>query len=283
MGFPKESDKQKLMDLIRSKAPVICAPKDELVKPTVEVRKVSLSRYRSDSESSSSESGPSSPQLSARTDSEFRYSDSIRSSIRSLGAFSAVSSEGRITVVTESCVSDLDSLSMSSQVSANNSQSVTSGTSRPNGNEVYDKDARHFQSTDSVIENTVHRPSPPESKLTGLFRDITDGSVMVIPDSEISVRKVISSKHADSMSSDSEADDTLTKQVSKVKLRRIAVNQGHGRSRSPSPEPRSRSRQDGTASKCKRTFVTGSPTTKCCITFVSVFMYIGGLHGNICH
>lgn len=238
MGFPKESDKQRLFDLIRSKAPVI--GKEEIEKPTVEVRKVSLSRYRSDSESSSS-SGPSSPQFSARTESEFRYSDSIRSSIRSaISGVSAVSSEGRITIVTESNVSDLDSTSFASLPSSSSNINSPRESCSSLDRSMYDKENTQFKSSDSVIENPAHH-----LKLISVRTDTSEGPV-ILEDTEVTVRKVRTSKHDDSMSSDSDAD---TEQVSKIKLRKLPG----GRSRSPSPDPRSRSRpNDVAASKCKQ-------------------------------
>ena len=173
-------------------------------------------------------------------------------------AFSGVSSDGRISIVTESNVSDIDTTSFTSIPSLSDSRAESGDTASTSG-EMYDKDADLFKSSDSVIENVAHRPSPQHTatinaaKLTGLRKDTTDGTLSY-SDNEVTVRKVISSKLADSMSSDSDAEDASTEQVSKVKFRRIPAGKGQGRSRSPSPEPRSRLRQTSEvpASKCKR-------------------------------
>ena len=106
-AFPREQDKALLMDLIGAK-PLLGPPRTPEAQ-TVEVKRVSSQRYAasdSSSDEEASNSAPSSPQFSLRTDSMFDRSESVRSSLRST---SAQSSEGRITLVTDnaSVISDI--------------------------------------------------------------------------------------------------------------------------------------------------------------------------------
>ena len=93
VAFPEEEDKQLLMELMKGRRQD--ADQSMLGQHHVEVKRVTSNRYRdSDSES---DSCPSSPRLSSRNESMFARTDSPRSSIRSSG----VSSDGRITIVTD--------------------------------------------------------------------------------------------------------------------------------------------------------------------------------------
>ena len=93
-AFPQEDDKQLLMELINPRRTT--SPSGALgAEQRVHVKRVTSNRYQ-DSDSDS-DSGPSSPQYSSRNESMFTHTDSLRSSVRS----SVVSSEGRITIVTE--------------------------------------------------------------------------------------------------------------------------------------------------------------------------------------
>ena len=238
--YPKDSDRQKLFDLIRPKSV------DEAeASPQLQVKKVVSKKY-SDSESSTSGSEPSSPNISTRPDSSFGYSDSVRSSIRSS---SAVSSDGRMTIVTESCISDIDTLSMMSEMpqetpimvpranqekmsTANHKSSNTSihsggGRSTSNVTNLPTCSASNtFKSSDSVIDHPSHSSQSLNSNST--LDDYEPAETVV-------VHKVISSRRRDSMSSDSDEDFT-TEQITKVKFRRVS-KKGQW-SRSPSPESR---------------------------------------------
>lgn len=94
VAYPKESDKLLLLNLLGQQPPPPLSPRQQ---QTV-VRRVITRRVSDSSSDDERGSAPSSPQFSHRTDSEYAASDSVRSSLRST---SAVSSDGRITVVTE--------------------------------------------------------------------------------------------------------------------------------------------------------------------------------------
>ena len=187
---PKATDQERLNDLMKVKGIVNAADQPN----NVHVRKIKSKKYQSDSDTSSSESGPSSPHLSAQTESAFSYGESQRSSMRSS---SAVSSDGHITMVTESYISDRESLQSFNTERGSpkprRSASMRSRTSRT-GN----------LSSDSVIENPSHSSQIMEDSLDN------------------------TPKH-DSMSSDSEEEFT-TEQLTKVKFRRMSTNR---RSKSP--------------------------------------------------
>lgn len=93
VAFPRDSDRARLENLISGKpAPAMADAKRA-------------------ADSSSSESEPNTPNMSARSNkSAFTYEDSLRSSGRSASPVSAISSEGRMTMVTERDISDIESL-----------------------------------------------------------------------------------------------------------------------------------------------------------------------------
>ncbi|ELU00293.1 hypothetical protein CAPTEDRAFT_217675, partial [Capitella teleta] len=92
-AFPQEDDKKLLMELIRGRK----ASPSHMDAQRVQVRKVRTKKYADSDSSSGSER--SSPLLSSRNESMFTHTDSLRSS--------TISSEGRITMVTDT-ISDLD-------------------------------------------------------------------------------------------------------------------------------------------------------------------------------
>ena len=239
--YPKDSDKQKLFDLIRPKSvfEVEASPQQLQVKKVV-------SRKYSDTESSSSGSEPSSPNISTRPDSSFGYSDSVRSSIRSS---TTVSSDGRMTIVTESCISDIDTISMMSEMPQEtpimvphaNQEKVTTAShmspsasiqsggerSRSEMTKLPPRCASNtFKSSDSVIDYPSHSSQILDSSST--LDDYEPAETVV-------VHKMINNRRRDSMSSDSD-DEFTTEQITKVKFRRVS-KRGQ-RSRSPSPESR---------------------------------------------
>ena len=233
VSYPKDSDRQKLLDLIHPKSA------DEVeASPPRQVMRVVSRRY-SESDSSSSGSEPSSPNISIRPESSFGYSDSVRSSIRSS---SAVSSDGRMTIVTESCISDIDTISMMSEmpqetpimVPGANEEKVTSANHVSASTSVHSVGAlprngsSTFKSSDSVIDHPSHSSQIVNSNST---LDEYEPAETVV------VHKVINNRRRDSMSSDSD-DDFTTEQITKVKFRRVSKK--GPRSRSPSPESSSK-------------------------------------------
>ena len=232
VSYPKDSDRQKLLDLIHPKSA------DEVEASPHQVKRVVSRRY-SESDSSSSGSEPSSPNVSIRPESSFCYSDSVRSSIRSS---SAVSSDGRMTIVTESCISDIDTISMMSEmpqetpimVPGANQEKVTSANHLSASTSVHSVGAlprsgsSTFKSSDSVIDHPSH-----SSQIVKSNSSLDEYE----PAETVVVHKVINNRRRDSMSSDSD-DDFTTEQITKVKFRRVSKK--GPRSRSPSPESSSK-------------------------------------------
>ena len=221
-------------------------------RPQLQVRKVTSTKcYDSDSSSSGSES--SSPNISTRPESSFGRSDSVRSSIRSS---SAVSSDGRVTVVTESCISDIDTISMMSEMPEESPVMV------PHANHEKVTTANHVSPSTSVLSGGGSLLSeitslPPRSasntlKSVNSVIDHPSQSSQILnsnstldeyePAETIVVHKLVNNRRHESMSSDSD-DDFTTEQITKVKFRRVSKRSQ--RSRSPSPE----SHQEQSSSK----------------------------------
>ncbi len=205
-AFPKESDKQKLLDLIRPKSR--SGSEDE--QPHVQVRKV-VSHGFSDSDSSSSDEES---RQAVRTKSNHDFDDlepSLRSSMRSTSGLSAVSSEGRITIVTELNVSDYEVESLRSAYSVQNDQ----------------ESANYGASNNLLAPNMVHQHGHVNSQHDNPVIDRHSGQHVDNAGGTVQVRRI--RRQQDSFSSDSEEDND--QRFQKVPTRR---------SRSPSPDPASR-------------------------------------------
>ncbi len=229
VSFPRDSDTQKLFDLIRPKS----TEEVDGARTQLQVKKVTSKKY-SDSESSTSGSEPGSPNISLRPESSFGCSDSVRSSLRSS---SAVSSDGRMTIVTESYISDIDTLSVMSElpqetpimIPGAKKETTAIGGQQAQSRTVSAADAKlpAQKSPDPVIER-------PLSSSQNLNSSSTLGEYE--PAETLVLHKVINNRRGEGGSSDSE-DDFTTEQITKVKFRRVSKRSGP-RSRSPSPESR---------------------------------------------
>ncbi len=242
--YPKESDTQKLFDLMGVKKKNQNAPTVAADQKKLQVQQVTPRNF--DSGSSSSGSEPSSPQLSMRTESAFGYSDSIRSSIRSS---SVISSEGNMTIVTESCISDIDTVSIMSEVPQETpilvpGKSLNTATNHVLPSETNNQPIDVDDSPDSVI-NKPPLPTPTQSLSPDDY----------VPAETIVVHKLTSTPRRDSMSSDSDEEMT-TEQITRVKF--VRVSKKDQRSRSPSPPSNSKHKQKPQISKGEKNIYKNS-------------------------
>ena len=223
--YPKDSDKQKLLDLIRPQS------NDDVNKRAqLRVKKVTSKKY-SDTDSSSSGSEPSSPHFSARPDS-FGGGDSVRSSMRSS---SAVSSEGRMTIVTESYISDIDTISVTTEPP----QETPIMVPHANKPALTSPGASNAKTTTAKTTSKSLKPAAKKANSPDIATAPLPTSPSVLSEYEpaetLVLHKMINHRRGDAGSSDSDSDFT-TEQITKVKFRRVS-KKGQ-RSRSPSPESR---------------------------------------------
>lgn len=158
-AFPKDSEKIMLLDLLGgpSIAPINAYNSNPPKRPepvqtsNVHIQRVSTRRY-SDSSTGESEgvSGPSSPQFSHRTESEYAPSESINSSFRST---SAISSDGRCTMVTDN-VSVISGIS-TAPPSMHESPVLNSRNSNQQVDNSYTTFTDSYQTSDKILNSTV--------------------------------------------------------------------------------------------------------------------------------
>ena len=210
--YPKDSDTQKLFDLMGVKK------KNQNAPTVAEQKKLHVQQMTNrnfDSGSSSSGSEPSSPQLSMRTESAFGYSDSIRSSIRSS---SVVSSDGNMTIVTESCISDIDTVSIMSEVPQETPVLVPGKSLNTATNHVLPLATKETNNQPIDVDNSpdsvIHKPPLPTPAQSLSPDDY-------VPAETIVVHKLTSTPRRDSMSSDSDEEMT-TEQITRVKFVRVS-------------------------------------------------------------
>ena len=224
-AYPRDSDRQKLFDLIRPKLPESAEFSNgrsaTVPQVTVQVKQVSSNRYCDSDSSSDSEHGgdpSSSQQQRLRMTDSFLNSESMRSSFRS--TISAVSSDGPNTVVTEG-ISDLDIPTCSSaSVSPTIFRKDVTATSHD------DKDARRDRQYDG--DKSLSNPSASSLGADGLLgisptqskneiRDISEKQ----PKPVVS-RRALAKQETVVDSSDSDGEFT-TEQITRMKFRRVSV------------------------------------------------------------
>ena len=225
-AFPKDSDRQKLLDLIRPKMQdsEIANSRNATgaeQQGRVEVKHIPSSRYCDSDTSSDSETASPTPPQFLRGNDALLNSESIRSSFRS--TVSAISSEGPNTVVTEG-ISDLDIPTCSS--ASVSPTAFRKDVTAPS----YHKDTQNERLSDN--------PPSPFADGNGLLGISPTQSRTEIDEEkqpkQTARRSLTKQDSLANDSSDSEGEFT-TEQITRMKFRRISVTTSNQNSREGTP------------------------------------------------
>ena len=238
MAYPRDSDRQKLFDLIRPKLPESEFSNGRggaaVPQVTVQVKQVSSNRYCDSDSSSDSEHGgdaSSSSQQRLRMTDSFLNSESVRSSFRS--TISAVSSDGLNTVVTDG-ISDLDiptcsSASVSPTIFRKDVTAPSHVDKDAKRERQYDGDAASLSTPSASGGDGLLGVSPTQSK--NEIRDVVSEK----QPKPVVMRRALAKQETAVDSSDSDGEFT-TEQITRMKFRRVSVTKTPQPFKSSSPK-----------------------------------------------